>query len=111
MSFDFGSLAGPLGGILAIAYGAGAASGYAFCLRTMYKILKAQSEKDESECKDRIAKAESEVGRIQDKCEALQRECDSLKERLIGGTERQLAQVRDSGLKMVEKGKIVDENP
>lgn len=104
--FDFTTLAGPLGGLLAIAYGAGAASGYAFCLRTMYKILKAQAEKDETECKERIAKAEAETERVIDRCETLQRECDGLKERLIGGTQRQLTQVRESGLTLVDPNRI-----
>jgi hypothetical protein len=67
---------GPLGGIVAVAYGAGAASGYAFCLRTLYKLLKAQLEKDEKEANDRIK------GLIAT-CAAKDRQIEILQDRLL----------------------------
>lgn len=56
-SIDF---TGPVGGILAIAYGAGAASGWFFCLRTMYKLLADQSKKVEDDCKVQLEEERAE---------------------------------------------------
>lgn len=94
MSFDPSLLTGPLGGLLAIAYAAGAVSGYTFCLRTIYKLLKAQAEKDEATAKQRI--------------EHLELEAKIASERLIHGMERQQAQVRDSTIRLVHRGRIKD---
>lgn len=102
MVFDPASLTGPLGGIIAIAYGAGAASGYAFCLRTMYKILKAQAEKDEKECEDRLAAAQRDNDRLIERLDTKQIQIDTLNERLIGGMARQADQIRSSGMKLLE---------
>lgn len=101
--FDPSTLTGPLGGIIAIAYGAGAASGYAFCLRTMYKILRTQADKDESECKERLLEANKEIERLQEKCDTRDGEIRVLNERLIMGIERQRLQANESGLKLLGK--------
>lgn len=96
MHIDPSSLTGPLGGIIAIAYGAGAASGYAFCLRTMYKILKAQADKDEQGCKQRILELTNEKN-------DLLRQVETLQERLIGGLERQQMQTSIAGQTLLKK--------
>lgn len=107
--FDPSTLTGPLGGIIAIAYGAGAASGYAFCIRTMYKILKSQSDKDEEECKERLLEANKEIERLQEKCEGMTGEIRVLNERLILGINRQQEQTRESGMRLLGKYRDVED--
>lgn len=96
MAFDPSSFTGSLGGIIAIAWGAGAASGYAFCLRTMYKILREQASKDEVECAARLEELKKEKQDLAEQVESLQRQ-------LIGGLERQLSQTSQSGLALLDK--------
>ncbi len=96
MALDPSSFLGPVGGLIAIAYGAGAASGYAFCLRTMYKILKSQSEKDEKKCED-------EVEEYKKKNAELERECKALNERLIFGIEHQREATHNAGMYLLGK--------
>jgi len=43
---------GPNGGEIALAFGAGCAAGYAFCMRTLYKVQCEQHEKAEVALKD-----------------------------------------------------------
>lgn len=96
MPFDPSSLLGPVGGLIAIAYAAGAASGYAFCLRTMYKILKAQADKDELKC-------EEEVEHYKKRVAELERECRTLNDRLIFGLERQKEATHNAGVYLLDK--------
>jgi phosphoenolpyruvate-protein kinase (PTS system EI component) len=98
---DINSLSGPFGGLIAMAYAMGAASGYAFCLRTMYKILKEQAAKDETAWQKRIENLEHQLADAQDQIRVLQ-------ERLMGGMERQAAQVRESSLHILSRGKLDD---
>lgn len=104
--FDVGSLTGPLGGIIAIAYGAGAASGYAFCLRTMYKLIKAQAEKDERIGDELLDDAKIEIARLVQRCDDKQRTIDHLQERLISGMHRQNEQITQSGLYLIDRDKV-----
>lgn len=96
MEFDPSSLTGPLGGVIAVAYGAGAASGYAFCLRTLYKLLKAQLDKDENEANERIK------GLIST-CAARDRQIEILQDRLLYGLDRQKSQISRAGLSLLGK--------
>lgn len=104
--FDPGSIAGPLGGIIALAWGAGAVSGYLFCFRTLYKVAKAQADKDEKECTERIEAARLEISRLINRCDEKQRSIDTLQERLLNGMQRQQMQISESGLFLIEQGKI-----
>lgn len=96
MAFDPSTLLGPLGGLIAIAYGAGAASGYAFCLRTMYKILKAHTDKTEQQCEKRCDE-------LEEACHQKDAEIKQLNERLIFGLERQKIATHDAGVYLIEK--------
>jgi phosphoenolpyruvate-protein kinase (PTS system EI component) len=96
MAFDPSSFLGPIGGLIAIAYGAGTASGYAFCLRTMYQIVKAQSDKNEKNC-------EHELEELKQKLEQKEAEIRTLNERLIYGLERQKLATHNAGVYLIEK--------
>lgn len=102
MPFDPTTLLGPIGGVIALAYAAGAASGYAFCLRTMYKILKIQADKDETECEKRLDAADHKI-------QALEDQVKLLNERLLHGMERQHDQVNRAGIYLLNKKDIGDE--
>lgn len=103
---DVGSFTGPLGGVIAIAWGAGAVSGYAFCLRTMYKLIKSQAEKDEKECEERLHDAKREMEGLLRRYDEKQRVIDALQERLLNGMTRQAAQIADSAVYLVDKGRV-----
>lgn len=102
VAFSVQSLLGANGGALAIAYGAGAASGWAFAISTAYKSLKSQlseqreaHKRQQEECDRRIAE--------------LERWVREQGERYVSGLERQLAQARDSAQQMtgrIDKGRI-----
>lgn len=96
MAFDPSSFLGPFGGLIAIAYGAGAASGYAFCLRTMYTILKGNSEKTEKGHEDEITELKKA---IQERDQQIQ----VLNDRLVFGLERQQRATHDAGLYLLDK--------
>lgn len=89
-------LLGPHGGEIALAFSAGAGAGYAFCMRTVYKALKEQREGDHAECKEEIRELK---GRIV-----------TLEERLYGQL-RNNAQLHDSGISLLERGRTVTSYP
>ena len=59
MSNIIGQMTGELGGLLAVAFGTGCASGYGFAIRTAYQAVK-----------DRLNKVEADAREEQGKCEA-----------------------------------------
>lgn len=89
-AFNVSFLLGPFGGIVALAYAAGCASGWAFSSRTVLKIV----IKEREECERRIAALENRVR--------------ELEERYFGGMERQLMQVRDSSVRIIDRGRVRD---
>lgn len=98
MAFDPSSFLGPFGGLIAVAYGAGAASGYAFCLRTMYTVLKSQNDKHEKNCEEEITELKKIIAEKDQDIKALN-------ERLIFGVERQRLATHDAGVYLIEKQK------
>lgn len=94
--FQVSMLLGPLGGIVALAYAAGAASGWGFCVLTVLRITNRQIERlegelatEKAECARRISALESRVKEVED--------------RYTHGMERQLAQVRSSSEHLLER--------
>lgn len=85
-AFDASYFIGPFGGIVAIAFGAGAAAGWAFASQTVLKLV----TKEREECERRIGLLEARVR--------------ELEERYIGGLERQLGQIRQSSVSVLRKG-------
>lgn len=90
---------GPSGGELALVFAAGCVAGYAFCIRTLYKVLKEQKDKDESECSKRIEKLEEEN-------KELEKRIAILEDRLFHGMSRQAAQVRESTAQILGREKL-----
>jgi hypothetical protein len=84
MSFDFGQLTGPLGGILALSWGSGAVMGYAFASRTIGKRV--------DELKGDIRDLTMRLREVED--------------RTYNGMERQLAQTRQSTAVILDRGGI-----
>lgn len=78
---------GPRGGELALAFGAGCTAGWAFCMRTLYKVLKERRDAEHEEAKARAAVLESELKQTN--------------ERLFGEM-RQLSQVRESSFEVLD---------
>ena len=97
--FDAGQLLGPLGGQLAIAFGAGCASGYAFCLRTVYKLLSVHTDARHNDCMQRIVKLEEER-------EDLKQRITILEDRLYSGHARQMEQMRESTVRIIGEDKF-----
>lgn len=93
VAFSVQSLLGQNGGVIAIAYGAGAASGWAFAISTAYRSMKAQLTEQRESHK-----------RAQDDCDRriaeLERWVREQNERYVGGLERQAEQARQSAARM-----------
>lgn len=96
---DAAEFLGAHGGQLALAFGSGCVAGYGFCMRTIYKLLEARSEKEHQECLDRIVKLEEEKQDLVARLEVIE-------DRLFMGQERQLAQIRESTRRLMPE--IVD---
>lgn len=93
---DFG---GAHGGELAIAFGTGCAAGYAFCLRTVHKMLQAHADKEHSTCLQRIEKLENDKGKLEERVHLLE-------ERLVMGAIRQREQLSDSSIRILGEDKL-----
>jgi hypothetical protein len=86
--FSASLLLGPLGGIVALAYAAGAASGWGFCVLTVLRVTNKQ-----------IARLEGEHAACERKIVALEARVKEVEDRYTHGMERQLGQVRSSSLR------------
>lgn len=95
MPFDPTAMLGEHGGQLAIAFGAGCVAGYGFCMRTIYKLLQSHRDKEHDICMDRIQSLEREK-------EALSYRITQMEDRMFHGQERQLAQIRESSLRIIK---------
>ncbi len=85
---------------MALAFAAGCLAGYTFFMRTLYKVLKEQKDKDDGDCAKRIEKLEGENAE-------LERRIAVLEDRLYNGMSRQQAQMRDSGFEILGRDKLV----
>lgn len=83
---------GPRGGELAIAFGAGCAAGYAFCVRTIHTMLQRHTDKQHEECVERITNLEKAL--------------KIMEERWLYGTSRQMAQMSDSSIRVLGEEKL-----
>lgn len=90
--FQISHLLGPMGGELAIAFGAGCAAGYAFCLRTVYKMLKANCD--------------AHIESLQKENTAVRHRLAIAEDRLYQGTSRQMAQIRESEVRVLGANKL-----
>lgn len=115
VAFSFQSLLGQSGGALALAYGAGAASGWAFAIRTAFRSVKRQVD-EQREAHDRQIREMREahdrhINELNEQCKRDREDCDRriahleawVKEqgdRYTSGLERQLAQARESAQSM-----------
>ncbi len=62
---DAHQLAGPLGGIIAVAFGAGCISGYGFAIRTAYKAVKSRLDKVELDAREDKYRCDAQVLTLQ----------------------------------------------
>ncbi len=88
-------LSGPIGGILAGAYGAGAVMGWGFAHKTIGKRvseLKDEMRDDKADCDRRIVDLSNRLREVED--------------RYMSGLERQTAQIRDSAIHVIRSGRI-----
>lgn len=69
--FEISNLLGPMGGQLALAFGTGCAAGYAFCLRTVYKLLATHKDDENKTCIERINKLENENNDLRERLTVL----------------------------------------
>lgn len=99
MTFDPSSLLGAAGGQLALAFAAGAAAGYGFCLRTVYKMLGAHKDKEHSTCLERIEILEKEKNELQVRMSVME-------DRYYTGQLRQAAQIRESTAQILGPEKL-----
>lgn len=90
---------GPLGGQLALAFAAGCAAGYAFCMRTLYKMLKDQKKGEHDDCMERIGALEKDKDEL--KARVL-----ILEDRLYHGGLRQAQQIRESTVHVLGREKL-----
>ena len=90
---------GPVGGQLALAFGAGCIAGYGFCMRTIYKLLQTSSDTRHEDCMKRITDLEADK-------EELKQRLVIVEDRLFSGTVRQLAQLEESGLRILGADKL-----
>lgn len=83
VAFSASSLLGPIGGLIGLAFGAGASAGWFFAIRTVYKIV----TKERESCEKRVTILEEQVR--------------ALNERYTAGMERQLGQIRQSTVRIL----------
>lgn len=89
-------LTGPLGGIIAAAYGAGAVMGFGFAHKTVGKRvaeLKEDMRLDKLDCDTRITDLTRRMREVED--------------RYLNGMERQLVQSRESTVRVLRDGDII----
>ena len=97
---DLSQFAGPIGGVLAITWGAGAVMAYAFAERTIGKRvaeLRADMLADRTKCASEIAALTTRLREIED--------------RSFHAMERQSAQKSQSAAYMIDRGKITPQRP
>lgn len=85
---------GPLGGLLSVAFGMGCIAGWGFAMKLMngrIRDLKTDVEREREDCHRRVEDLETQVRKLNDF--------------MLHGMERQLAQVRESSLRIIaERG-------
>lgn len=105
-SFHAAMLLGPLGGIVAAAFAAGAASGWGFCVATILRITNKQIARLEKELADEKAECARAIHELRARVKEVE-------DRYTNGMERQLSQVRQSSVEIIERDvrhrRIIDE--
>lgn len=104
VAFSFQSLLGQSGGALGLAYGAGAASGWAFAIRTAFRSVKTQLEEQREAHRTHLSEIHEQCRRDKEDCDRriahLEAWVKEQGDRYTSGLERQLAQARDSAGRM-----------
>lgn len=97
VAFSASSLLGPTGGLIGLAFAAGATAGWSFAVRTVLKLtnkqfedLKEESKRERDQCNQRL--------------DHLANQLNDLRERYTMGLERQAAQIRESGYRVLHGG-------
>lgn len=126
VAFSATSLLGPVGGLLGLAFGAGATAGWGFAIRTSFRTVKKQLEKVESLIEDERREAKQAIAAERDDCHrrmaALHDECNrrihnlearvqEVEDRYMSGMERQALQVRESSIRVIRKNRPDEEYP
>lgn len=113
VAFSLKDLLGQTGGALALAYGAGAASGWAFAIRTAFRAVKKQVEDQRDNHKTQIERLTDECRRDKEECERriahLEAWVKEQGDRYTSGLERQLTQARQSAESMtgrIDRGRL-----
>lgn len=87
---EFNQFIGPLGGLLSVAFGMGCVAGWGFAMKLMngrIRDLKADVLRERDECHRRVGDLETQVRALNDF--------------MLHGMERQLAQVRESSVRII----------
>lgn len=103
--FQAAMLLGPLGGVVALAYAAGAASGWGFCVLTVLRITNKQIERLEGELAEQKTETAAEKAECARKISSLELRVKEVEDRYTHGMERQLSQVRHSSARVIWPGK------
>lgn len=104
-SFSAAMLLGPLGGIVALAYAAGAASGWGFCVLTVLRITNRQITRLEGELAQQKAETAAEKADCARRINSLELRVREVEDRYANGMERQLGQVRQSTSRVIWPGR------
>lgn len=102
-AFHVSDLLGPTGGVVALAYAAGAASGWGFCVATVLRITNRQIRRLEDEVRDEKRARQDEKDDCDRKIEALAARVREVEDRYTHGMERQLSQVRQSSVALIRR--------
>ena len=99
---EMSELGGPIGGLLAAAFGTGCVSGWGFAM----KLMTARINDLRDECKRRDELHAQHLADANARITAMDARLAELDDFLIKGMKNQLSQVRSSTNAMIERGKI-----
>lgn len=101
-------LMGPVGGLLGLAFGAGATAGWQFSQRTMMSMLRKQVDSLTSDLASERALRQREKDDCDNRIRQLENRIQTIDDRYTSGLERQLMQVRESSARLIDQGRIRD---
>lgn len=87
-------LLGPLGGVVALAFAAGAAAGWGFCVATILRVTNKQIARLEKELEQERADCAREIAELKQRLQIVE-------DRYTTGMERQLGQIRRSSRRIL----------
>lgn len=99
VAFSASQLLGPAGGIIGIAFAAGAAAGWNFAVRTVLKLTNERFNKLETDSRQEQERCNERIRTLEDRLHDMDR-------RYTSGLENQLTQVRQSTYDLFESGRL-----